>query len=131
MITPNDKDRVLKWLCDNTEPEFSKNLPTRKLLNDVELSFNEVYAILNAFVRNDFIDSNSLRRNTPTFNIILRLNAFEFYQRGGFTLVEQQFMQNLQKLELELQELQSDFPEKTQTITSIISAITSVISLWR
>ncbi len=131
MITYIEKDKVLAFLCSKNMPEQMATYSLKELLVETDLSFSDLNAILSYFSRNDLISSNSLRKQSPFFQTIVYIEAFDLYQKGGYTIVEEQLTKNLEKLNLELEELRSDFPEKTATLTSIITAITGVIGLWR
>lgn len=131
IITYIEKDKVLAFLCSKNMPEQMATYSLKELLLETDLSFSDLNAILSYFSRNDLISSNSLRKQSPFFQTIVYIEAFDLYQKGGYTTVEEQLTKNLEKLNLELEELRSDFPEKTATLTSIITAITGVIGLWR
>lgn len=123
-ITHIEKDNVLNWLCKNNS--FTK----QNLEVQTNLDLRTVYAILQYFERKNLIEIGSFRYNMNEYNICVNIEAFDLFNHGGFTGVEFLLEENLHKLQLELQELQSTLPEKVNTITGIISAITSTTALW-
>lgn len=131
MITFVEKDKVLSFLCSKNQPEQMVIYSLTDLLKESKMSFEELNAIFSYFQRNKLISANSLRRKMPFFQTIVYMEAFDLYQKGGYAVVEEQLTKNLEKLNLELESLRSEFPEKTATLTAIIGAITGVIGLWR
>lgn len=121
MITHVEKDKVLSWLCLN------KTYKAADIL--LEIDFNDLNQILSYFDRRGLIIENTIRRNQQQFYIIVNIEAYDLFNRGGYTAVEENLIKNLQKLELELTQLQSKFPEHVRNITSITTAITSALAL--
>ncbi len=136
MITYKEKDAVLEKLC-TLPPEKMMQIRCDDLLNELELPLDDFKAILTYFQRIGFIQFQNLVSMTTlterktTCYLLLHLEAVEYFQRGGFTLVEEQLVKNLEKLELELEQLQSQMPTKIQTISSLISAIVSIVGFFQ
>ena len=121
-ITHIEKDIVLKWLCTNTEYRSSDILSV--------IDFDTLNFILSYFVRKGLIYDNDIRRSQTNYHILPCLEAFDLYNHGGYTGIEFLLESNLHKLQLELEQLQSHLPEKTNMITGIISAVTGALALF-
>jgi len=124
MITYKEKDAVLKWLCT------SETIDSWEVLEPNNFDFRQLNAILEFLERKGYIVNINVRQNMRYFNIDVRVEAFDLYRHGGFTAIEELLHKNLQKINLELEDLKSQLPEKVGVITSIISAITSTTALF-
>jgi hypothetical protein len=121
MITHVEKDKVLSWLCLNNCYKASDIL--------LEIEFDVLNKVLSYFERRGLIMENTIRKSQQEFNLIVNVEAYDLFNRGGYTAVEENLIKNLQKLELELTQLQSKFPDQVRNITSITTAITSALAL--
>jgi len=124
MITHIEKDAVLKWLCTSDSKD------SWEILLDEKLDFRQLNSILEYLNRKGFIELINVRQNMRYFSIDVKVEAFDLYRHGGFTAMEELLYKNLQKLNLELEDLKSHIPEKVSVITSIISAITGTTALF-
>lgn len=126
-ITPVNKDILLKILCENFEPE-TLYIPRKKVIAD-ETGINDIVAInamLQQFVRMGLLEKAV--ENNQTFNIIIRAEAIDFFNRGGFAMQEELLVRNIEKLLNEIENLKPNTLEETNYITSIATAILSFYS---
>lgn len=126
-ITPLIKDKVLNYLC---QADFEKNVytPLATTLQDLEISFDELNAILNQFERLGFISNLNLRRNADKFWLVIHIDAGDFKDRGGFFVQEATLKLTLEKLALEVDSLSKEFPDKAVTFTTIAANIATCLS---
>jgi hypothetical protein len=125
MITIKMKDAVLNALCENLRPESYNQasfIEFQKLIPDI--SFQELDAILTQFQRKGLISDLNSRPINIAF--ILLLDAFDFQQRGGFTIQEELFQSAYNKLQLEIESLQKESPEKAERFWSILSSFATI-----
>lgn len=118
------KDSVLKILCEEVIPyrlvsfDYNQISPNKELLN----------VCLNQFQERGFITDFGFRGDI--ISLMLTAEALDFLNYGGFCFEEQILFQNLQKIQLELNELQANTTSESQIkkITNITSIITNLIS---
>lgn len=118
------KDSVLKILCKEIIPyrlvsfDYNQISPNKELLN----------VCLNQFQERGFITDFGFRGDI--ISLMLTAEALDFLNYGGFCFEEQILFQNLQKIQLELNELQANTTSESQIkkITNITSIITNLIS---
>ena len=122
-ITHIEKDKVLNWLCENDT--YTKESMEAQTKLDIRI----VNEILQYFERKGLIEIISFRYNMQEFDIHVKIEALDLFNHGGFTGIEFLLEENLHKLQLELKELQSTFPEKAKTLSAIASAITGTLAL--
>lgn len=60
----------------------------------------------------------------------LKAGAFDLQQRGGFVVQEEIMKATLEKLQLEIESLQTSFPEKAERFTTILASIATVAALF-
>ena len=123
MITHVEKDKVLHWLCTNKE-HTQKNCHEQ-----TELDLRMVNEILDYFAQKGLILKVEFNYRMAVYDLRVTIDGFDLYNHGGYTAQELLFAKNLEKLDLELRKLESDFPERVQSITGIITAVTAVASL--
>lgn len=121
LITPEIKDSLLKTLCENAPFERLVSFSPSDLGDH---DFDIINAILLQFQRMGLIESLNARRNT--ISLILLLDAQDFLRIGGFQMREVAAKQAFEKLKLELNNLQDDFPEKTATFTTIFAGLATI-----
>ena len=133
-ITPIIKDNVLNFLCEHCDLEqqvfVNGDQAVRDLLKLLDLNFNEMNAILTYFQRERLISDLNARTNSISF--ILRMEANDLKQRGGFVIQETILTNNLKQLLLEIEVLKKqvkpDHLETVNKISSITGAIKSSIT---
>lgn len=126
LITPQQKDQILTYLCNNSLFEANVQGSLSPLYN-LGFSFIQLKAILKQFERINFISKVNLKHDFISFT--LHMEANDFLLRGGFTFQELILETNLQKLDLELQNLKKQLePEHLDSIEKISSILGTVIS---
>ena len=128
MITPLIKDKVLNALCDLEEFETLASLNLKSALEATDVSFNELNSILNHFERLGFVSNINLRRQSQGFYITIHLEALDFKNRGGFFVQEEVLKLTLEKLQLEINQLSNEFPDKAQNFTAIAANIATCLT---
>lgn len=129
MITPLVKDDVLNALCEANSYDVLLSTSLNSLLEELNLNFNELYAILKQFERLGFISNLNIRRHSPELYVAVHLEALDFKNRGGFFVQEETLKLSLEKLALEVEQLSKDFPEKALTFSTIAANITTCLGL--
>lgn len=123
MITPEMKDRLLNFLIENApQHPFPRGGDG---YTDIPWMYIEM--ILNQFHKRGFI---TIRLTKEEMDVTLTADAYDFAYHGGFVAQEENLMNNLRKLELEVQKLQSTFPEKVATFATILGGISSYLGLF-
>ena len=122
MITPEIKDQILRYLCENCEFDelcvIEDNEDLLKLT-----SWNELYGFIEQLKRLRLIGPQSdVYEDNPY--ILLYMDAQDFLRIGGFTAKETILKQNIEKLNLEIQKLR-DNPSQA---LSILSNVTSILA---
>ncbi len=131
MILVAIKDKVLSYLCKEAIPEQVSSGPTNDLLKELEVDFDTFNAVMTQFQRFGFVEDLNLRRSHLSF--ILRTDAHDFAQKGGFAIQDEIFKANIEKLGFEIDNLKKQLgPDKLDTlnkISSIASALFSGLAL--
>lgn len=131
MITVAIKDNVLFYLCKEAIPEQVSSGSTNDILKELELDFDTFNAVMTQFQRFGFVEDLNLRRSYLSF--ILRTDAHDFSQKGGFAIQDEILKANIEKLGFEIDNLKKQLgPDKLDTlnkISSIASALFSGLAL--
>ena len=131
MITTLTKDKILSYLCREAIPEQGASGNTNDILIELEIDFDTFNAVMVQFQRFGFIEDLNLRLSYIHF--VLRTDAHDFYQKGGFAIQEEIFKANLEKLAFEIENLKKQLsPDKLDTlnkISSIASALFGGLAL--
>lgn len=126
-ITPELKDKILSYFCENVTPEQCCSGETTELLKSLDISFDALNAILRQFERYGFVEDLNLRRGH--ISCILLLEAIDYHQRGGFSLQEQMIEANLTKLITELKVLEKELePKHLETVNKIAGISSSLFA---
>lgn len=132
-ISPQLKDKVLNYLCDECPLEQQVSDNTKNTLKELEISFDEFNAIMNQFQRYGILEDLNLRHNHCSF--VLLTEAHDYVRQGGFTIQEEVFKGNIEKLMLEVENLKKeiapDHLESINKISGIASAILSGLSIFK
>lgn len=126
LITSELKDKVLDTLVSYDEICIAFNI--YDMANEFECSVEAIDAILSHFERLGLC--SSIPCIGGHVELSLNVEAYDMVRLGGFVFKEKVLQQSIKKLELELEKLQSDFPERVQTIQSVITTITSSVSMF-
>ncbi len=127
IITPSLKDNVLFYLCNHASAEQVSQGKTDDLLKGLELDFPTFNAIMTQFQRFGFIEDLNLTHSHIMF--ILRVDAHDYAQKGGFIAQEEVFKANIDKLLLEVEHLKKQLaPDKLETVNKIAAIASSIFS---
>ena len=126
LITPELKDALLQELM--TSNELKIFVQSELLAKKLSTTQDVIIELLNYFVREGLcaITQNYIGGK---FDIVLKTEAYDMVQRGGFVAQEEVLKQELEKLVLEIQELQPKTSEQAQRITTIFSNIATFFHL--
>lgn len=126
LITPQLKDELLQELMSFNELKIF--VQSKLLAEKLSTTQDVIVELLNYFVREELctITQDYIGGN---FDIILKTEAYDMIQRGGFVAKEEVLKQELEKLVLEIQELQPKNSEQAQRITTIFSNIATFCHL--
>jgi len=126
MITPIIKDRILNKLISTG---FSVKLNIKEEAMEFEIHPQELLIILEQFEEYGLIKLTKFLGGEML--IKFKAEAFDLNNHGGFVAQEELLTKNIEKLLLELERLKPSMPDRIEKITSIISAITSALSLFK
>ena len=127
MITASTKDKILFYLCTEAKPEQISSGKTEDILEELRLDFDTFNAVMVQFQRFGFIEDLNLRCSDIHF--ILRTDANDYAQKGGFVVQEEIFSANLEKLQLEIENLKKQLgPNKLDTLSKISSIIQTLFT---
>lgn len=125
MVTPKEKDNLLNVLCNELEPESMYTIKGADLIQETGVDKKFLRSSLAQFERMGLIELSQLTGGN--FGIALLMEAYDLKRLGGFEAREQILKLNLQKLKLEIDNLEESFPDKAEKITSIISNLASIV----
>jgi hypothetical protein len=126
LITDELKDKILKKFIDSGSITLQANI--HDLAKEYKIDRDVVEAILNRFEELGFFEQRKCLGGRIDFS--LKVPAFDFYARGGFTAQEELLQKNIEKLLLEIESLKPSMPGKIETITSIAANITTALGLF-
>lgn len=129
MITPEQKDQILKYICDECEYEETSKFRPDEFSSIVSLNTNELEGLLSQFSRMGLIGSNIYVSETRVL-IQKRIEAEDFLRIGGFTAKEKALKQNIEKLNLEVQNLRKNPSDPLAAITNITTIATNILSFF-
>jgi uncharacterized membrane protein len=128
MVTPQLKDYVLYTLCDNLEPERMYTFKPEDIIGESGLTFSWLNAILTQFQRQGLIED--LNSRLTSISLVLTLDAYDLRRLGGFVNQEEIVKASLEKLQLEIESLQKSFPDKAESLTTILANIVTIGSFF-
>lgn len=124
MIDSKTKDQIVEWMVELDQPTIKFQT------KDVAKAFNIPDNMVRLFLKQ--LDSRNLITYTELgMGYVLcepTMDFYDFHCMGGFTAIEDGLLKNIEKLDLELKQLKSEFPEKVAMFanaTTILSAISS------
>ncbi|MDR2002123.1 MAG: hypothetical protein LBQ74_03760 [Prevotella sp.] len=126
LITPELKDRILKEFVETSCINLAVNI--RDMAKDYNIDRDTMEVILDHFENLGFFEQTKMLGGIIRFRMLVP--AFDFFAHGGFTAQEELLKKNLEKLILEIETLKPSMPAKAETLTSIISNITTALGLF-
>lgn len=124
MIDSKTKDQIVAWMVELDQPTIK--FQTKDVAKAFNVSDNMVHLFLRQLDSRNLITYSELGMGyvlcEPT------MDFYDFHRMGGFTAIEDGLLKNIEKLDLELKQLKSEFPEKVAMFanaTTILSAISS------
>lgn len=132
MITSTDKDKLLFLLCSQPYVETHINYSVDVIQSNTKLDSDNIFAILKYFERNGLISDLNPRNNIVFMT--LHIEAHDLAEKGGFSVQDEIFKANIEKLQFEIENLRSklepDHLEYINKIATIGSAILGGLSLF-
>lgn len=131
IITPKLKDELLGQIVNIGSMRAETNInSTAKELNTTS---DIVEAIFDQFEEMGFLTQQKFLGGNVLF--LIKANAHDFYNHGGFQAQEEILKANIEKLSQELdllsKQLSPDLLEKANKLAGISSAILSALSLFK
>lgn len=120
------KDAVLKTICENfpVEKNCGHSFAELSALLPSPVDFTTLNGILTQFQRMGLIDN--LNARPVKIWLVLRIDAIDFLQRGGFAIQEELFQTTYNKLQLEVETLQKDFPDRAERFSTIMANMAAI-----
>jgi hypothetical protein len=129
MITPEDKDALLRYLCEKNRPEKVYRLSLIEMRQATSLPVDTIEALLSYFNRIKLIQhvAGSSSSVKPTADILVTIEALDIIRRGGFTFQEQILQKEIENLSLEVERLRPSLGDKIEQISTIAANLMSLI----
>lgn len=122
MLDSKTKDLIIEWLINQIK--VSNSFKTTDIAKQFDINDSIARLFLKQLHKRELIEYSEMGGGYvlcfPTMDL------YDFHRYGGFTTVEDGLLKNIEKLELELSQLKSKFPEKVETFanaTSILSTL--------
>jgi hypothetical protein len=127
-ITFKEKDIVLALLCrDGIIAENTYRLNRPDFIRKSGLDSETVNSILSYFKRIGLGNFNYMHHSSE-FYALVRQEAFDLMNRGGFTVQENLLQKEVEKLLLEVERLKPTFGDKVERISTIANNIAGLAS---
>ncbi len=124
--TYKEKDKLLRYMCEHCTPEAMVQLDVNALLA-AGIAKQQLPALLSYFTRIGLISEPGYRHSAPLFSTIVYTEAFDLFNRGGFTVQEQLLEQEVEKLLLEIEALKPTLGDKVVKLLSIAGSISALL----
>ena len=128
MITREEKDAVLRVLCENglnTEEYLRLNRPL--FVSATGLDEQTVLSVLRHFQDMGLVSKLNYRFGADSFFLIVHTKASDLFRRGGFAMKEYLLEQEVEKLLLEIERLKPALGDKIERITTIAANIATLL----
>lgn len=125
-VTYIEKDKVLNFLCKNCSPEQLLKIPMHQLKTETGFNTTELNIILSYFNRIGLIAELDFKHLSAFVRLIIYTEAFDVFNRGGFTVQENMLQKEVEKLLLEIERLKPSIGDKIEQITTIANNIASI-----
>jgi hypothetical protein len=135
LITTKIKDDTLQWLCHNVPLSQLTQINLPGILNTTNVDSGTIRAILEDFREIGLLENLILTEEEEgDILLTLKLKAHSFVQRGGFAVEDALNEANIQKILLELENLQKELkPDQVDAFNkaaSIASSIATVLTAF-
>lgn len=130
MNTNDLKDRIVDYLVRQSEQSGDKFfIDAAEMSKTLNCNMQEVRRILNYLSEHGFVVSEELMHDT--FKVIIKQELFDIKENGGFERQYEILKLQYEQLQLEIDKLKNDFPERfaegSSTINNIIEISKSII----
>lgn len=132
-ITHTEKDEVLSYLVnyETVMPESLSCIDLVDMQSSTGYTCRFINSILMGFKQEGLISDLNLRCACPSFHVIVHQQAFDMFNRGGFTMKEDLLKKEVEKLLLEIELLKPTLGDKIEQFTTIANNIMSMISPFK
>lgn len=127
MLDSKTKDLIMEWLIKKIG--VNNRFRTKEIAEQFGLDDSIIRLFLKQLHKRELIEYSEMGGGYvlcfPTMDL------YDFHRYGGFTAVEDELFKNIEKLDLELRQLESKFSQNVQTFanaTSILSTIATAAS---
>lgn len=122
MFDSKQKDLMIEWLINQIGINY------RFSSKDMAKEFGVQDAMLRLFLKQlakkELIEYHEC--GSGYVSCYPTMELYDFHRMGGFTGIEDELLKNIEKLDLELKHLKSEFPQKVETLANA-SAFLSMI----
>jgi len=122
MIDSNIKDLIIDWLCNQFG--ISCQFHPKIIADTFKVDYKMTSLFLKQLSEMNLIDYSE--RGAGTVYCSPKMDFYDFKLHGGFVAKEKLFADNLQKLQLEIEQLKRQFPQKVDTLANIGSIVQSI-----
>lgn len=122
MFDSKQKDLMITWLINQINQDIS--FPSTTMAKEFCVSDDLIRLFLKQLDKMGLIEYSEM--GAGFVECYPAMDLYDFHRCGGFTTIEDGLLKNIEKLDLELKQLKSQFPEKIETLanaTSFLSAI--------
>jgi len=126
-ITFKEKDAVLSLLCSEVIiPEQTYKLNRLEFIRECGLDSQIVNSILLYFQRIGIVKRVNYQHHSELFIIEILTEAFDLFNRGGFTMQENMLQKEVKKLLLEIERLKPTLGGKIEQVSTIANNIAGI-----
>lgn len=122
MFDSKQKDLMIEWLIKQIG--VCVKFPSRMMSQEFGVQDAMLRLFLKQLAKKGLIEYHE--RGAGFVECYPTMELYDFHRMGGFTGIEDELLKNIEKLDLELKHLKSEFPQKVETLANA-SAFLSVI----
>ncbi|QMW02291.1 hypothetical protein [Spirosoma foliorum] len=129
LITTKIKDDTLHWLCAHVRPGRMVEFNSQSLQETVGVDRETMNVVLEDFEEMGLIsDLNPTRAGAF---LVLKVSAHNLFQQGGFAVMDALNEANIQKVLLELENLQKQLkPDQVDAYNKVASLLSSIATIY-
>ena len=122
MIDSGTKDLIIEWLIE----QFGHSTQFRTAEIEKKFAIHDTFVrlFLKQLEQRGMLDYSEMGGGYVLCYPTMEL--YDFHRYGGFTTIEDGLLKNIQKLDLELQSLQSKFPKKIEAFANVVAILQTV-----